>query len=71
MILRWFYEDMRIVVKMVFGGIKVFYFYIINSKLYIGVYNSLYDDIVFVCNFLWLKMLFVGFDFNSKIDVMN
>lgn len=31
----------------------------------------MYDDIVFVCNFLWLKMLFVGFDFNLKIDVMN
>lgn len=32
MILRRPYEDMRIVAKMVFGGIKVFNFYTTNSK---------------------------------------
>lgn len=32
MILKRPYEDMRIVAKMVFGGIKVFYFYTTNSK---------------------------------------
>lgn len=71
MILRRPYEDMRIVAKMVFGGIKVFYFYTTNSKPYIGAYNSLHDDTVFVCNFPWSKTLPVGFDPNSKIDVMN
>lgn len=37
----------------------------------VHAYNSLHDDTVFVCNFPWSKTLPVGFDPNSKIDVMN